>query len=492
MKKSIIYFSTLYISLLSMSCSDSFLDVNTDTNSPTLDVLSPDLVLPVAQYWTAETIHRNRFTNNLGNMMMYNWSQSDGFAWYNDEFLYNVTSSFYQQIWDRMYRDALKQYRVIQTFEAEEFSNYRAIGKIMESFEFQILVDLYGDIPYSEALKRGENPAPTYDNAQSVYENLIVVLDQAMQMIDNASTEALVPSVDDIIFGGDMQMWKKFANTIKLRILVRQSDISGRESYLQENFSGMNSVGFITSDVTVNPGYIVAANQQNPFWNAFGKDTAGSVTNNNDATCASDFILDFLENLNDTRIDFIYEKPSTGHLGVVQGLLDYDTPIVDQFIPANVSNIGPGILKSATMDAVIFTASENYFLQAEAMMKGFLQGDPKEAFQKGIQASFDYLGDPGANAYMMQPKALVNWDFSPNKMEAIITQKWIALNGIDAIQSWFDYSRTGFPLNLPVSLLATTTDRPVRLFYPASEVTSNSANLPQQRNAFTDKIFWAN
>ena len=109
-----------------------------------------------------------------------------------------------------------------------------------------------------------------------------------------------------------------------------------------------------------------------------------------------------------------------------------------------------------------------------------------------IQASFSYLGVGDASTYYSKDINLVGWSASSNKLEAIITQKWIALNGIDAIQTWFDYSRTGYPSNLPISKLASTPDRPVRLFYPSSEVTSNTGNLPAQPDAFNSKIFWAN
>ncbi|NNL16213.1 MAG: hypothetical protein HKO81_06190, partial [Flavobacteriaceae bacterium] len=144
MKKNVIYLSILFVTLFMVSCSESYLDVNTDTNSPTADVVGPELILPGAQWYTAETMFRDRYANTLGNMFMYNWSQSDGFSWYNDEFLYNVTSSFYDQIWDLTYRNALKQYAALRSYSGDENVNYRAIGKIMESFHFQILVDIYG------------------------------------------------------------------------------------------------------------------------------------------------------------------------------------------------------------------------------------------------------------------------------------------------------------------------------------------------------------
>ncbi|MBT8302140.1 MAG: SusD/RagB family nutrient-binding outer membrane lipoprotein, partial [Maribacter sp.] len=121
-----------------------------------------------------------------------------------------------------------------------------------------------------------------------------------------------------------------------------------------------------------------------------------------------------------------------------------------------------------------------------------MPGDAKLLYENGIQASFSYLGAGNASLYYSQNLDLVSWDTSANKQEAIITQKWLALNSIDAIQAWFDYSRTGYPANLPISGLATNSDRPVRLAYPSSEITANGENLPPQPDVFTDKIFWAN
>ena len=216
------------------------------------------------------------------------------------------------------------------------------------------------------------------------------------------------------------------------------------------------------------------AGKQNPIWDTFGWDPSGSQTMNSKATCATDYILTYLSSNNDPRIDYLYEKPATGHLGVPQGLLDYDTPVVDAYVPELVSNIGPGILKSATQDAVIFSLAENYFNQAEAANKGFITvtDEGQDLYEKGITASFEYLGLDAADAtdYYSQVKTLVGWDISSNKIEAIITQKWIAVNGITAEQSWFDYNRTGFPLESSgTHFLATTADRPVRLFYIAGE-----------------------
>ncbi len=140
-----------------------------------------------------------------------------------------------------------------------------------------------------------------------------------------------------------------------------------------------------------------------------------------------------------------------------------------QYMPDKVSNIGPGILQAADQDAIIFTHLQKVtFNQAEARQKGLITTGPtaKELYQSGITASFEYLGLDAADAvtYYSQVLNNVNFDNSTNKLEAIITQKWIAVNGITAEQSWFDYTRTGYPSrnSYPYNYSGSA-DRPVRI-----------------------------
>ncbi len=499
--KNIIKFAILLIVFagLSTSCGEDYLDVNNDPNNPTS--VSPDLVLPVAQLFTANIIQSDRLLNSLGNMMMYNWSQSDGYSWYTDEMKYNVTSSFYDDVFNDTYSTAFKQYLVLDKL-GEGYEHYMAISKIMKAYHFQLLVDCYGDVPYTEALGRSLLATPKYDDAKTIYEDLIVQLTDAIAMIKNNDADAQMqnPGMDDAIFNGDMDEWIKFANTIKVRILTRQSDMTGREAYIKDELANIKAEGsgFITADVGVNPGFVVKeSGKQNIIWDGLGWDYTGAATMNWRATCATDYVITFLQNTKDPRIDYIYEKPATGHLGVPQGLLDYDTPVIDAYMHEFVSNIGPGILKSGDQDAVIFTLAENFLNLAELREKDLLSSgdDAKTLFEKGVTASFLYLGLEEADAmkYYKQGMALANYEFSANKIEAIITQKWVAVNGITAEQSWFDYTRTGYPEGIPIPLnYSKTPDRPVRLFYPAGEYSSNGKNVPTQPDAFTAKIFWAN
>lgn len=492
MKNIFKYVMVLTAALLLSSC-EGYLDVNTDPNNPTS--VPPELVLPVAQKYSAEYIQRDRGISHLGNMMMYNWSQSDGFSWYTDEFKYNVTSSFYRRMFYDAYSSSLKQYQVLTWIEVDG-EYYKAIAEIMKSYHFQILVDLYGDIPYSQALLRKDNATPVYDDAAGIYADLLVKLDAAIEMINTAPASVLVPGNDDIMFHGDMVKWIQFANSLKLRILTRESDVRDVSADVAAVLADEN--GLLMEDALINPGYLKEEGKQNRMWNDLGWDPTDTQTLSSKATCATDYIIQYLSDTYDPRIDYIYERPDDGHKGVPQGLLDYDTPVVDAYIPELVSNIGTGILKSATMDANIFTLAETYFNLAELAQRGVIApGDAgaasvQELYEEGIGASFAYLGTGDLGTYLAQPVQNVSWASSAgNELEAIITQKWIAVNGITAEQSWFDYNRTGFPSNLPVSMQANTPDRPVRLFYIADEISSNGDNVPDQPDAFDVKIFWA-
>lgn len=478
-----IFAAILILSIFS-ACDEDFLDVNTDPNNPTS--VSLDLALPVAQTYTASSIYgsssggNGRQTNTIGNLYMYNWSQAYGFSWYLEEFQYLVAPSFYEQIWDYQYQNALKQYNVLDV-DAEGTSNnyFRAISKIMKSFHFQVLVDFYGDIPYTDALNRGENITPKFDSAEAIYDDLIAQINTAIDMIDTAEADVINPGDQDVMFGGDMDSWVAFANTLKMRILIRLSGVASKQDFIKSEFGKINTM--ISADASVNPGYINEDGKQNPMWAYNGADVAGVVTLTNDATCATQYVLDYLTNTNDPRIDYLYEKPTGGHKGVEQGYV-----VDDSYSADNVSNVGPGVLVNFNQDAIIISLAEANFLLAEARDKGYLSGDAKEAYDAGIAASFATLG-AAQGTYTGD----ADWN-SKSKLEAIITQKWIALNGTNGIESWFEYNRTGFPSGLPVSNMATQSDRPVRHLYPNSEISANTANTPAQKNAFTDKIFWAN
>jgi hypothetical protein len=425
------------------SCED-WLDVNTDPNNPVH--VEPNLTLPVAEAYTAHYISADRRISHLGNMFMANWSESHGFSWSNDEFRYNVTSTFYTGVFDQAFSRSLKEYQNLVNLEGEYYSHYKAIGMIMKSYHYQILVDTYGDVPYFEALQRSNNPTPKYDDAATIYRDLIVQLNEAKTLLATTPEQYMKVGADDIIFKGNTESWIKFANTVKGRILARLSGKSAEKTSsafvdLITEEMGKMSEGTITADVIVNPGYVNEANKQNPFWAAFGKGVDGSDVQNWRATPATEYILTLLNSKSDPRVDKLFARPidnPDAHKGWNQGIEPNDDVAYSK-----VSLIGTGLLKGATAGQPIFTLAENYFNLAELALKGY-GGDDKALYENGVKASFRYLGltDANATTYLSQEVPFVQYPSSnEDKLHTIIYQKRIAVMGITAEQSWYDYNR---------------------------------------------------
>lgn len=491
MKKNIRNVSLAIASFFMISSCSDYLDVNTDPNNPTN--VQPELLLASSQNSGATRL--NVRMNQLGNLMVYNWSNNiEEFIAFQDEMQYIVNSTFYDDTWNNLYL-TISNFNQIDLTTAADYENYRGISKIMKAYYFQYLVDLYGDIPYTEALQRDRELTPVYDDAEFVYDDLIVQLDAAIDLIKNAPATAKNPGGNDIMLGGDMDQWIKFANTVKMRILIRQSGIASKQAYITQKFQDIQNEGsgFITEDVLSNPGYIASTGKMNPFFETYGTTLAGGPTQTNRVVKGTEYTIDYLLATNDLRIGKIY-KPIAGggFAGLNQGAPDEQGTTVVPY-----SGLGEGIIKEFTQDANIMLAAESYFLQAEAVARGYLSGDAQGLYESGITASYETLGltASDATAYYTQNTNLVSWTASAgNEIEAIITQKWIALNSINGIESWIEYTRTGFPAGIPLSLIASSTTRPIRLLYPNSEYVANSANVPNQTttDAFTSPIFWAN
>jgi hypothetical protein len=498
--------SCFFILTSLISC-DNYLDVNDDPNNPSSENVNPEVVLAASQVYTynvlAGTVSSDNSNlvldnmNQLGNLMMNNWTRDVGASnssYYFNEHTYNVTSDFYSGIFENLYLRT-SNFTFIQRTTKPGYDNYKAIAKILKSFYFQYLVDMYGDIPYSEAHLRGTNLTPKYDPAITVYRDLIVQLDEAISLIDNASSESINPGANDVMLHGDMTMWKKFANTLKLRILIRESGRSASASYIAAKMNELQTSGAIflgpNDNVKINPGYSATVNQQNGFASTF-LNTNNAFKNNWSSTAATKYTITYLLNTSDKRIGRIYSATSAGP-NTYNGHQQGDVLSTSTNYP--VSHIGPGLLSSSSQDGIVFTAAESLLLQAEAVQRGYLAGSAKNLYESAITESYKLLGLSAADAsdYYSQGINLVNWDASTgHEIEAIINQKWIALNGINGGETWIENTRTGFPSHVPLSTVAPGTSRPIRLLYPSSEIAGNTANVPHQieSEAFTNKIFW--
>jgi hypothetical protein len=488
------------------SC-ESTLDVNQTEISATTDGVAPDLLLAGAI--SAPRASFEVTTGEMGSLFMNQWggdinNVTGGFQ---DEYRLNFTQNYglASATWNNLYRGS-GTFQAIINFEDANYGNHKAISRIMKSFYVQYLVDIFGNVPYSQALQFGDNFTPAYDDAQTIYRDLIVQLDAAIATLNN-SADYLPVGAEDTVFNGDSSSWIQAANTIKLRILLRQSELAGTDSatatYLNEQFAALDK-NFLSTDATINPGFILGAGQQNPFWNNYGQDSDGIDTFDNDFITPSFYMAEFLKGADtdpdgggtqtgvpDPRLTRLFAPSPTNGLvvGVPQGATNAQVAS-----DIELSELGPGLLAAPSQNSYFISAAESFFLQAEAIERGYMTGNAQAMFESGITASFNLLGIPGSAAGYIAGSAgtnLIGWTGSANKIEAIMTQKWIALCGVNAVESWIDYTKTGFP-DVPLPSIAEQTSRPNRMLYPASEFSTNSANVPNQpaSEAFTTKIFW--
>ncbi|MGK6351288.1 SusD/RagB family nutrient-binding outer membrane lipoprotein [Parapedobacter sp. DT-150] len=497
------------------------MDINENPNSAT--TVQPDLVLPSAIVGSAsQAVAYNTYGGSLAGYI----ANAGGFSGFGALLNYNFTPGFFSN-WTGTY-DNLNDYKYVidQTEGVDEQSYLNAAAKIMTAYMYQLIVDAHGDVPYSEALLGTVNLSPKYDSAPDIYQGLVAKVDSAIDIIDNAQFPLSLNSSSDPLFGGDMDQWKKLANTIKLRLLIRISGVASLQDFVSAQFASIDEeLGFLEEDAIVNPGYVT--DRPNPTWATWGYTTTGNVANA--SRVPTFYIYGYYDGtkLSDPgRGSVIFNdfgnasRPTPlNQLGVEQN----NPPIRSGYSPwytGDASSLSDalGVVKGSSQGQPIFLAAESYFLQTEAQLKGYIDGAADESFEAGITASFAYLyttvdgaidadmdveGDVEAYLEDNSGSTLVNFNAGSDeqKLEAIITQKYIALNMIHGHEAWNEYRRTGYPQTSPSAdryrNFASTTSNSTRpdelptiLLYPQTEFAYNPDNV-RTLNQFSDLIFWA-
>jgi hypothetical protein len=507
--------------VLGTSCK-KYLDINTNPNQATS--ATPELILPQAITGTSYNI--NSF-NSYGSQLVGYAANAGGYGGFGVSVTYNFSTGDFNNLWSSSY-DNLEDYQAILNQTAAQlpqYSYYNAAARIMKAYVFEMLVDAYNDVPYTEALKGADKLTTKYDDAKVIYADLANQLDSAILTI-HAGKNAQGVTVEelgstDVIFKGDMTKWIQFANTIKLRLIVRAA---GKATFSNTSF---DPAGFLNTDALINPGFIRDNGKQNPQWTSWA--FTNTLSAGNKAWMPNKFVFSFYNGTklsDDGRGEAIYyQYPSTGtnQLGH-EGNDVVSSPTGSFWYSGSDRTSAPGnsvgVLKGPDAGMVALLAAESYFLQAEAAVRGIISGDAKALFNKGIHASFNYLyqlpsgtvsGNPDgdANDYIATnaESYLVNFDLADNqakKIEAIITQKYIALNFIHGHEAWNEYRRTHYPalVNTPgatgTQTFASTQSQstrpdklPTRILYPSSEGSLNPVNVPKNIGPFTSFIFWA-
>lgn len=528
-----IWAGALLLLFAASSCQD-FLDINENPNDPTsADV---ELVLPQAIVATASRSNSfNSYGGHFGGFI----ANAGGYSGFGTLLTYGLAPSDYNSLWTSSYTGPMADlnYVIDNTEGNADYAFYNAAAKIMMVVNYQMLVDAFGDIPFSEALDP-DITNPSYDDAATIYQSLIDMLDEAIALIDaNPFAPAMTAEADplfgklleEVDWNTQMLEWKRYANTLKLRMYIRTNNSAGIGAMDMQFNSLLDPLGegntlvsaFLSDDAVVNPGYEL--NKANPAWSTWGRNATDGLANSSRIPTTYSFAFyNGVKILDEGRgeVNFV-NFPSTPN-NQLGNEVNAPTIVAGEVTWAgNESGLtGLGILKGPAMGQPLMLLAESKFLIAEAQLNGDITGAYQDTFYEGIEASFKYLykdeegklssaysdnlidaykeDEANEGNYLVSIEEVANED---EALEAIITQKYIAMNMITSQEAWNEYRRTGYPVTdaggaaafniaSSESIINNRADRlPTRIMYPSSEQALNAANY-RTIDYTTERIFW--
>lgn len=470
------------------SCSDSLEEVNIDPN--TFPSAGDAQVLSSAIGFLGFVVEVDlNYSSSFVWSQYYTWGI--GVSIGNDE-RFVAEPNDNNGFWARSYASCLADLKVIETTSSS--SAYRGIAKVLRAYIYQSLVDHFGDIPYtnslSGAIEDGSVLSPSYDDASAVvYPALITTLDEAITELGLA--EAGDVGEDDFIYGGSASKWIKFANSLKLRILMRTSEVSGQGSAIQSLIENGTFIETIADMPTI--PYSGQTGDQNPMF-ARAEYGVGMFY------FASNACLNVLNSLNDPRAEVLYTKATTGSFagqihGIDQGTID-DEPFT---APDTDYSLASEYAYSDTNPVLLMSPWEVWFLRAEADARYNTSDDETAAFNSAISTNFTYMGLASEITDYTTSLAYSSAATLNTRLNTIGVQKWISLNGTQEDEGWIEARRFDRPGNRiftdgiwqspPLSVLNSGAF-PASWLYPESERSLNPNALPQR--VITDAIFWDN
>lgn len=457
------YIYTVLVLMLVISCTKDFEEINTNTNAPV--TVQPSLLLRQVIYDYGEQISYEGFT--AGNLLG-QYSTALDFNLFDRHDLKspqlggNPWPIFYQNLRDNEIIMNLSQ-------ENTAFAVYEGPARIMKAYMAAGLTDLFGDVPYSEAFKGDtETVTPVYDSQESIYmdENGVFDnLDKGIAAIENYS--GTIALEGDILFNGDLEGWIRFANSLKIKYLMRVSGKIDVAAQLQTivaegNFIDNNSENAIFNFTDGEPNNFRLARLRIGDFNNY---------------VLSETMDEILTGLNDPRIDRLYRpfanSTDNGYNGLLNGIdASEGVSLADYSLLGTIFRENTGLL-----DANFMTSMETHFLLAEAAQKGLITADTETLYNTGVTQAFDYWQVDLPADYLTVDAALDDG----NPLENIITQKWIA-NSINGYEGWVEYRRTGFPQLKTISASLNNNLIPIRMPYPSEEEALNSVNYTTASN----------
>ncbi len=470
----------LTAAIFAVSCSDNLEDLNQNIKDPT--AVSGESLFASAQKQLADQIVTPNV--NLNNLRL--WTQQLQETTYTDESQYDqVTRSIPDNHWREIYRDVLKDLnesaRVIEATDNDLTNalkaNKLAIIEVLNVYAFSNLVETYGDVPYSQALDIN-NLLPAYDDGLTIYKDLISRLNAAIGSM-NTSLGSFSGS-EDLMYGGDVSSWKKFANSLKLRMGIMLSDVDAGLS--QSTVESAVTSGVFTSNADNGSyHYSASAPNNNPM-------NDNLVLSGRNDYVAAVTIIDIMNGLEDPRRPVYFTDVDGeyigGQIGEISSYPDF-SHVADRLVDPTE----PGVLLSYV---------EVEFLMAEPAARGYsVGGDAAAHYTAGISASFDYWGATDLATYLAKPEvdyatALTTSSSNPTWKQVIGTQAYLGLYN-RTFASYNSIRRLDYPiLDEPTDAVS---GFPTRYTYPVGEQTLNGTNYEAASSAIggdapETQLFW--
>jgi hypothetical protein len=457
------------IAAIGFSGCEKWLDVNQNPNDATK--ATPDLILPgVLTNWCSD-VNGGIGTSTMGAWMGY-WAHAGGWSGWYSEKKYEITSSYLSSTgyFNAYYYGVLTDTKFIRDNSGTNVV-YPAITDVVDAWYYSRMVDMYGDVPYTEACDPNKTLTPKYDKGSDIYADLIKRLDNAIKVFDDAvnapdhltNANYSFKSTVDIICGGDFTKWKLFANTLKLRLVMRMTNVK-TVAALKTMMDNTLAYGFITASVTGSPGYASSDGKTNPLWNTYGKTFANVIANAPSQYVLNAYFHRKLTLLADPRLTNFFFAPSAAGGVLKSFVLGTDGDLVAQPNSTQAANyswiliaasapIGSNPSAATTTGAldkqILFLLSEAQFLQAEAQVRGIITtGTAAASYTAGVTTALTAARVTAANQAAYITQTTVAWDNAATldaKIERIIDQKYIGNYFLNNFESYNDYRRTNYP-----------------------------------------------
>ena len=476
-------FSIVVLALVMSSCGQDLADININPNSSPTARPQEVLTSGIGYYGIA----LDAYFNEANALYTQYWAGGPGVAILDHERYFFEPGDFNTE-WNFTFLQSLSDLDyVIKNGNGPQ----SGVAQILTAYIYQTVVDQYGDIPYSEAnrgaIEDGAILTPKYDDAKTIYADLLVKLDAGIAKLGTAGTVG----PEDLIYDGDLDKWVKFANSVKLKVLMRQSivdpSVAGavRALVAQGNFiessAEMAAVPFSGETGNLNPSYARRESGIGMFY------------------VASSSFTDLMTSLNDPRLSKLFKVSK--NKGTVVGLLQGG--VADLVSPTKDDYSFPNTISYDIKNSVILMSPwEVMFLRAEADMRFGTADDDVDMLNKAVTAHFAYVGASGAAAYLSTEVGYSPSKTVTEKSRIIGIQKWIAMCGLQETEGYIEAKRfdtaedrifsdagKGIYSSPPRTVIGANNYPNARL-YPQSELSFNP-NSPKGRKV-TDKVFWDN